>query len=404
MSDFFQNPAVYSFAAALFVAAVVVIFFRAKRSASGRGIAVDDDSDTELLPPRPSRTPEASEPDPGPSMVGRLIEGLARTQGRMVGRVDDLFRGKKVVDEQLWSSLEELLITSDVGIRTTTHLLESMRERADREELSDPSRLRALLRSHVHEILQKSSGHLPAKPASGPLVIMVVGVNGAGKTTTIGKLAARYTATGKKVLIAAADTFRAAAIEQVVVWGKRAGAEVVRHEENSDPAAVAHDAVSAGVARDVDVVICDTAGRLHTKSNLMVELKKLHRVVGKVLEGAPHEVLLVLDSTNGQNAIAQAREFDGAVGVTAIALTKLDGTARGGVIVGIGHELGIPVKLIGIGEAVEDLRDFEPDDFVDALFGTESGALGRGRNSAAAAAEDEERGLAADGEEASPAP
>jgi fused signal recognition particle receptor len=347
---------------------------------------------TNKLPPK----------DESASIFGRLVDGLARTKGRMVGRVDDLFRGKKVVDDELWGQLEELLITSDVGIRATTRLLESMRARAAREELEDPARLRDLLRENVLEVLAGSSGHLLPIPADGPLVIMVVGVNGAGKTTTIGKLAARFTAQGKTVLIAAGDTFRAAAIEQVVVWGKRAGAEVVRHEAGSDPAAVAHDAVKAGVARGADVVICDTAGRLHTKANLMVELQKVHRVIGKVMDGAPQEVLLVLDSTNGQNAIAQAREFANAVGVTAIALTKLDGTARGGVIIGIADELSIPVKLIGIGESVEDLRDFEPAGFVDALFGVESGTLGRGRNSAEAAAEDIERGISVESEMGTP--
>jgi len=238
------------------------------------------------------------------------------------------------------------------------------------------------------------------KPENGPLVIMVVGVNGAGKTTTIGKLAARHGAAGRKVVIAAGDTFRAAAIEQVVVWGKRAGAHVVKNAEGSDPAAVAHDAVTAGMARKADVVICDTAGRLHSQNDLMRELKKVHRVVGKVMEGAPHETLLILDSTNGQNAIAQAREFAAAVGVTGIALTKLDGTARGGVIIGIADELDIPVKLIGIGEAVEDLRDFEPEAFVRALFEGDDGTLGRGSNSAQAAAADVEAGIAVDDEPA----
>jgi fused signal recognition particle receptor len=216
-------------------------------------------------------------------------------------------------------------------------------------------------------------------------------VNGAGKTTTIGKLAARYTAAGHKVLLAAGDTFRAAAIEQIQVWGRRSGAEVVKHEEGSDPAAVAHDGVSAGIARGADVVICDTAGRLHSKAGLMGELTKVERVIGKVLPGAPHETLLVLDATNGQNAIAQAREFSAVVGVTGIVLTKLDGTARGGVILGIADELDVPVKLIGIGEAVEDLRDFDPGAFVAALFATSEdvgSGLGRGANSAQAAAGD----------------
>ncbi len=408
MSDLMQNSAVLGAiggAVAVLVVVVGVVVSRGRKKAWQDALTGELDAASKPLPAAPERPAKAPAPaENKASIFERLVDGLARTKGRMVGRVDDLFRGRKVVDEELWSQLEELLITSDVGIRATTRLLESMRERAAREELEDPARLRELLRENVHEVLEGSSGRLPDPPADGPLVIMVVGVNGAGKTTTIGKLAARYSAEGKTVLIAAGDTFRAAAIEQVVVWGKRAGAEVVRHEAGSDPAAVAHDAVNAGVARGADVVICDTAGRLHTKANLMVELQKVRRVIGKVLDGAPHEVLLVLDSTNGQNAIAQAREFAGAVGVSAIALTKLDGTARGGVIIGIADELGIPVKLIGIGEAVEDLRDFEPAGFVDALFGSESGALGRGRNSASAAAEDEERGITVEPEASPPAP
>jgi len=305
--------------------------------------------------------------------------------------MDDLFYGQKTIDEQLWQQLEELLITSDVGPKTTMRLMEALRSDAERDELDSPERLRDLLAGRAGVLLEASVGTLSPMPDSGPLVIMVVGVNGAGKTTTIGKLAARYTAAGHKVLLAAGDTFRAAAIEQIQVWGRRSGAEVVKHEEGSDPAAVAHDGVSAGLARGVDVVICDTAGRLHSKAGLMGELTKVERVIGKVLEGAPHETLLVLDATNGQNAIAQAREFSAVVSVTGIVLTKLDGTARGGVILGIADELDVPVKLIGIGEAVEDLRDFEPGAFVAALFETEEGAgagLGRGANSAQAAAGD----------------
>jgi fused signal recognition particle receptor len=390
MSDLMQNPAVIATVVALIIgvgAVVAVVRSRSKKRAWSDALSGDLDASSRPLPaPAKAATNKLPPKDESASIFGRLVDGLARTKGRMVGRVDDLFRGKKVVDDELWGQLEELLITSDVGIRATTRLLESMRARAAREELEDPARLRDLLRENVLEVLAGSSGHLLPIPADGPLVIMVVGVNAQGKT----------------VLIAAGDTFRAAAIEQVVVWGKRAGAEVVRHEAGSDPAAVAHDAVKAGVARGADVVICDTAGRLHTKANLMVELQKVHRVIGKVMDGAPQEVLLVLDSTNGQNAIAQAREFANAVGVTAIALTKLDGTARGGVIIGIADELSIPVKLIGIGESVEDLRDFEPAGFVDALFGVESDTLGRGRNSAEAAAEDIERGISVESEMGAP--
>jgi fused signal recognition particle receptor len=328
------------------------------------------------------------------SMFRRLVAGLSRTADRLVAGVDDLFAGRKVIDESLWGDLEKLLVTSDVGIRATTRLLERMRAAAAKEELADPQRLRDLLEAEVRTTLQGCAGSMPEGRVDGdPLVIMVVGVNGAGKTTTIGKLAARYVRNGKKVVIGAGDTFRAAAIEQVVVWGKRAGATVVKQGAGADPAAVAHDAVSAGVAQGADVIICDTAGRLQSKTSLMDELGKVHRVMGKVLPNAPQEVLLVLDSTNGQNAIAQAREFGNAVGVTGIALTKLDGTAKGGVIIGIADELSLPVKLIGIGEAVDDLREFEPEAFVSALFGGTDGALGRGGNSADAAARDQEMGI-----------
>lgn len=368
--------------------------------------AIDDSGPSELLPAAKSK-PEPPRKRPGiktnddkpssSSMFGRLVQGLSRTRGQVVGRLDELFGGGKKIDEALWQELEELLITSDVGVKASHALLDRMRRRAAKEELEDAARLRQILRSEVLAELQAHAGHLPdAGPNGEPLVVMVVGVNGAGKTTTIGKLASRHTALGRKVVIAAGDTFRAAAIEQVVVWGRRAGADVVRHEAGSDPAAVAHDGVSAGKARKAHMVICDTAGRLHTKSDLMQELTKVQRVIGKVQEGAPHEVLLVLDSTNGQNAIAQAREFANAVDVTGIALTKLDGTARGGVILGIANELQIPVKLIGIGEGQDDLRDFDPEGFVAALFDGDDAALGRGSNSAAEAAKDAERGITAD--------
>ncbi len=385
------------------VAVVALVGGLLARRRRGGWDALDDSGPSELLPSnRPTgraggAARKASAAEPKASVFGRLVQGLSRTRGQVVERLDALFTGGKKVDEALWQKLEELLVTSDVGVHATHRLLDRMRVRAAKEELEDARRLRAILREEVLSVLQSRSGRLPEGGSDGsPLVIMVVGVNGAGKTTTIGKLAARYTAAGRKVIIAAGDTFRAAAIEQVVVWGKRAGAEVVRHEAGSDPAAVAHDAVTAGLARGADVVICDTAGRLHTKSDLMAEMGKVHRVIGKVQEGAPHEVLLVLDSTNGQNAIAQAREFASSVGVTAIALTKLDGTARGGVIIGIADELDIPVKLIGIGEWMEDLRDFEPEAFVAALFDGSGSGLGRGSNSAAEAAKDAERGISAE--------
>ena len=396
-----MDPILIAVIAAVVLVVVGVVAVRAR---SGGTSALDDlpegDSGELLAAPASTRpkadAPTAAPAEPaGPSLFGRLVDGLARTKGRMVSRIDDLFGGKAKIDDELWAQLEELLITSDVGVHTTNRLLEKMRHQAGEEGTEEPARLRQLLADGVRELLVGNAGALAEAPKGAPLVIMVVGVNGAGKTTTIGKLAARHTAAGRKVIIAAGDTFRAAAIEQVVVWGKRAGAEVVKHSEGGDPAAVAHDAVSAGLPRNADVVICDTAGRLHSKSGLMQELQKVHRVIGKVADGAPQECLLVLDSTNGQNAIAQAREFSAAVGITGIALTKLDGTARGGVIIGIADELDIPVKLIGIGEGVEDLRDFEPEAFVRALFEGGEG-LGRGSNSADAAALDAEAGISAE--------
>ncbi len=394
--------AVVGAAAALLVVIIAVVALRG-RSRDKKWDELDDSGPSELLPPAPKAQPSPAKPTsksaaatpPKASVFKRLVDGLARTRGQVVDRLDTLFTGGKKVDEALWGELEELLITSDVGVKASHRLLERMRARAAKEELEDASRLRAILREEVLDILTKHAGSFPPM-GDEPVVVMVVGVNGAGKTTTIGKLAHRYTNAGHKVLIAAGDTFRTAAIEQVVVWGKRAGAEVVRHEAGSDPAAVAHDAVEAANARGANLVICDTAGRLHTKSDLMAELGKVHRVIGKVQGGAPQEVLLVLDSTNGQNAIAQAREFTAAVGVTGIALTKLDGTARGGVIIGIADELDVPVKLIGIGEGMDDLRDFDPEAFVKALFDGDQDALGRGSNSAAEAARDEERGISAE--------
>jgi len=389
---------------ALAAVGALVLFAVARKLLGGPTPMVEEPEGSPLPSPSPAAPPQ-EESQEASSVLGRLAQGLARTKGRLVSGLDDLFRGKREIDDELWGQLEELLIRSDVGVKTALRLLEEMRSQAEREELSDPLRLRSLLKERVAALLAECGGSLAPKPSDGPLVIMVVGVNGAGKTTTIGKLAARYTEAGHKVVLAAGDTFRAAAIEQIQVWGRRSGAQVVKHEEGSDPAAVAHDGVTAGLARGADVVICDTAGRLHSKAGLMEELTKVHRVVGKVLEGAPHETLLVLDSTNGQNAIAQAREFSAAVGITGIALTKLDGTARGGVILGIADELDVPVKLIGIGEAVEDLRDFEPQAFAEALFSSEGdgAGLGRGANSAQAAAGDDPVELSA-GEDAQQPP
>ncbi|HYS82953.1 MAG TPA: signal recognition particle-docking protein FtsY [Anaeromyxobacteraceae bacterium] len=300
-----------------------------------------------------------------------LADGLAKTRGGFMSRLNGLFTGGRPLDDKVLAELEEVLFTADIGVRTATELLSAARERVKRKELSDPSRLRAVLREDIERILaldgQRAAGGLDV-PAERPFVVMIVGVNGSGKTTTIGKLAAQVKQGGHSVLLGAGDTFRAAASEQLEVWAERVGAPVVRGKDGSDPASVCFEAVKRGVEERIDVVLCDTAGRLHTKAPLMEELKKVKRVMAKACPGAPHEVLLVLDATNGQNAIAQARQFHEALGVTGLVLTKLDGTAKGGVVIGICDELKLPVRYVGVGERVPDLRPFSPHEFVEALF------------------------------------
>jgi fused signal recognition particle receptor len=299
----------------------------------------------------------------------RLKTGLARTTEGLVGRVDTLLRGKKGIDADTLEELEEILLTSDLGVKTTVELIRTLEQKLSRNELKDGAALKQALKE---ELLIRLEGRAHKLEIAGhaPYVILVVGVNGVGKTTTIGKLAARYAAEGKRVLLAAGDTFRAAAAEQLSVWGERAGVEVIRHQEGADPSAVAFDACKAAVARKADLLIVDTAGRLHTKVNLMEEMKKIHRVIGREIPDAPHETLLVLDAGTGQNAVSQARLFKEAAGVTGIALTKLDGTAKGGIVVAVSHEFDLPIRFIGVGEAVNDLQEFIPQEFVDALFQT----------------------------------
>ena len=298
----------------------------------------------------------------------RLRHGLSKTRSTFTGRIDRLFMGKKEITEELMDELEEILFTSDIGAATTQSLLNAVQEKVARKELKDPEKLKEMLRSHILSLLEyKPAEHGPAKPED-PLVIMVAGVNGVGKTTTIGKMASRFRSEGKTVMLVAADTFRAAAVEQLTIWGERTGATVIKQGTGADPSAVAFDALTAAVARKVDVVLVDTAGRLHTQVNLMEELQKIKRVIGRKLSGAPHEVWLVLDATTGQNAISQAEAFQGALGLTGIILTKLDGTAKGGIVIGISSQLHIPILFIGIGEQVEDLRVFHPKEFVQAIF------------------------------------
>jgi len=297
-----------------------------------------------------------------------LAQGLDKTKNQgFMARLNGLFGQQRQVDESVLAELEEILFTADIGVRTANHLVEVAREKLKRNELKDPERIKSLIRDEVARICDLP---VPRSLEGGgpPHVVMVVGVNGAGKTTTIGKLASKLTGSGKKVVLAAGDTFRAAATEQLDEWARRANAELVKGVEGGDPSAVVFEAAKKAKEEGADVLIADTAGRLHTKAPLMEELKKVKRVMDKALPGAPHEVLLVLDSTNGQNAIQQAKQFHEAVGVTAIALTKLDGTAKGGVVIGICDELKLPVVWVGVGEKAADLRRFEPREFVQALF------------------------------------
>lgn len=297
----------------------------------------------------------------------KLKDSLSKTSQNFVERIDQIVTGRKKIDEELYEELEEALIQADVGVNTSMQLIETLRQRVRERKLEEAVQLKSVLQEEIAAILGEERSTLNL--TGNPTIIMVVGVNGVGKTTTIGKLANKLRNEGKKVLLAAGDTFRAAAIDQLEIWGNRVGCDVIKHSEGADPAAVAFDAVQAARARNVDVLIIDTAGRLHNKTNLMEELKKVGRVIQRDIPEAPHEVLLVLDATTGQNAVSQAKLFGQASGVTGIVLTKLDGTAKGGVVISIKDELSIPVKLIGIGEQIDDLRDFDAGAFAKALFG-----------------------------------
>lgn len=294
----------------------------------------------------------------------KISEGLKKTRDSFGQLFDGVFSGGSVNDE-LFDDLEEALVLGDTGAATAAAICEELRKRVKKDGVTDPEKVREMLAEVIAEMLRGGQElNLESKPA----IIMVIGVNGAGKTTTIGKLAKRFEDEGKKVVVAAADTFRAAAIEQLEVWAQRSGAEIIKHSEGSDPAAVVFDAIAAGKARHADIIICDTAGRLHNKKGLMDELAKIGRIIEREAAGSSVETLLVLDATTGQNALNQAREFGAACGITGIVLTKLDGTARGGVVIGIKQELGIPIKFIGVGEQADDLQPFDPDAFAKALF------------------------------------
>ncbi|MGB9661991.1 MAG: signal recognition particle-docking protein FtsY [Moorellaceae bacterium] len=300
-------------------------------------------------------------------LLKRLRQSLAKTREHITGSLLNLWGAKRELDEDFFEELEAILLTADVGVTTTLKLVDTLRQRCKQENFTDSSSIGAVLQEEVVKLLGDEVPRLNRAP-SPPTVILVVGVNGSGKTTTIGKLAYRLRRQGEKVILAAADTFRAAAAEQLAVWAERAGAEIIRHQAGADPGAVVFDALKAALNRQASAVLVDTAGRLQTKTNLMEELKKIRRIIERELPGAPHEVLLVLDATTGQNALSQARLFGEAVGVTGIALTKLDGTAKGGIVLAIVNELKIPVKLVGLGEGLEDLEEFRPREFARALL------------------------------------
>ncbi|KAF6581049.1 MULTISPECIES: signal recognition particle-docking protein FtsY [Paenibacillus] len=302
------------------------------------------------------------------SVTKQFKDGLEKTRKGFVEKVTDLMIRRKKIDEEFYEELEEILIGADVGVNTVMNLIEDLREEVKKRKIEDASELQPVLSEKLSELLRGNDNSQLKMSADGITVILFVGVNGVGKTTTIGKLAHRFKQEGKKVLLAAGDTFRAGAIEQLEVWGERAGVEVIKQQSGSDPAAVMFDAVQAAKQRQVDVLLCDTAGRLQNKSNLMEELNKIFRVIQREIPDAPHEVLLVLDATTGQNALNQAKLFGEKSGVTGLVLTKLDGTAKGGIVVAIRQELNLPVKLVGLGEKVNDLQPFDSEQFVHALF------------------------------------
>ena len=322
--------------------------------------------------PAPKRAP--SLPPPAPSALEKLRKGLSRSRGNegFFGRLRALFRGRTELNAELANSIEEVLLTSDVGVETTKVLLERVREELREGEHADPEKAWDALASEARRLLDV--GGSPGIPlVAKPTVVLMVGVNGAGKTTTIGKLATKLQGNGHRCVLAAGDTFRAAAVQQLVVWGERIGCEVVRGKDGADPGSVVFEAIKRAQDTGADIVLADTAGRLHTKSNLMAEMKKIAKTAEKALAGAPHETLLVIDATNGQNALAQAREFSEALPLTGIVLTKLDGTAKGGVVLGIAHTLKLPVRFIGLGERPDDLHEFRAVEFVEALLGREAG-------------------------------
>jgi fused signal recognition particle receptor len=306
-------------------------------------------------------------PSSEPGLLERLKAGIQKTRAGLMEKIEDAVSGRKEIDADVLEELEYALITADIGAKTTAEILERIRQRVERHQVGDLEELKSLIREHLLEILQATEKPVPLVK-DPPAVMMVVGVNGAGKTTSIGKLTRRLQSEGRTVLLCAADTFRAAAIEQLEVWAERTGAGLIRQQPGSDPSAVLFDALQAAKARKVDYVIVDTAGRMHTKTNLMAELEKMRRTAARVIPEAPHEVLLVIEATTGQNGLEQARKFTESSAVTGIILTKLDGTAKGGVVVAISRELNLPIRYVGVGEQLDDLLPFEPENFVASLF------------------------------------
>ena len=302
------------------------------------------------------------------SLFEKLKGGLSKTRNDMTSKIESVLKSFHKIDEELFEDLEDILVSADIGVTTTMEIIDRLRDRVRGDKLTESSEIKELLKVEIKNLMKESVSDNSLNLEPLPAVILVVGVNGVGKTTTIGKMSHSFTAVGKKVLIAAGDTFRAAAVEQLEEWSKRANAEFVSHNEGADPAAVVFDGIQAAKARKSDILICDTAGRLHNKSNLMNELNKIFRVVEKEYPDATKEVLLVLDATTGQNAINQARTFKEVANITGVAITKLDGTAKGGVVIALQAELGLPVKLVGVGEGIEDLQPFDVDDFLDAIF------------------------------------
>lgn len=300
----------------------------------------------------------------------KIKEGLKKTRDSMTGAIKNIIHTFKAIDDDFYDELEEALILGDVGVVTAQEIIERLRERVKKNSIKDPMEVKGELRSIIADLL---TGGEELTLNTKPSIILVIGVNGVGKTTTIGKLASKFKAEGKKVILGAADTFRAAAAEQLTIWAERSGADIVKHKEGADPAAVVFDTISAGKARGADVIICDTAGRLHNKKNLMDELAKIYKIINRELPDADREVLLVLDATTGQNAISQAREFKNVAEITGIILTKLDGTAKGGVVLAVKNDVDVPVKFVGVGEGIDDLQPFSPEAFAEGLFEDETG-------------------------------